>query len=343
LTADVYQFDPLVLVDPAECSTCGRDSCGGDCNARAKDHRVGGLRLRSLGDLAATAGDAVSWLLEGIVPAGGAFVLLAAFMKTGKSTWLYALIAALVRGSQFIGLGVMPGPVLLLAVEELDRDVVIRLRGFGVQDSDPLHIHVGPLPDSDATWKALRERIAELRPVLVVVDTLNRFWSVRDENDNAQVNREAGKWLELARETGVTVMAVVHSNKGEGEHGRSIRGASALFALADQALLLERRKGGEASQRALKVLGRYPDSPAELVLGYDGETWTALGTPEAADMDAGAAKLAGAITAEPRTFKELADETGISERMVRKLIARVDGLVVEGAGRRGDPTTVRWS
>lgn len=32
MTADVYQFDPLVLVDPAECPACGRDSgCADDC------------------------------------------------------------------------------------------------------------------------------------------------------------------------------------------------------------------------------------------------------------------------------------------------------------------------
>jgi KaiC/GvpD/RAD55 family RecA-like ATPase len=277
-----------------------------------------------------------------MIPAEGSLVLLSGFMKTGKSVLLYALLAAILRGTPFLGCEAKQGPVLLLAVEEHERDVVHRLRTFGVLDEATVGIHVGALPDTDETWLALRAYIFELRPVLVVVDTLNRFWSVRDENDNAQVNREAGKWLELARLTATTVLLVVHAGKAGGEDGRSIRGASALFALADQALMLERRRGGIPTQRVLKILGRYSESPPELVINLEGgDHYAVMGSPEQADMDAGAVRLAAALSHEPRTIRQLAEDTNLSERMVRKLIPRIEGLVIEGRGRRGDPRKAR--
>lgn len=299
------------------------------------------LRPRTMADLAGAVTAVVSWIVDRVIPAGGALVLLAAFMKVGKSSLAYALISAVLRGIPFLGLETRQGPVLLLAVEELERDVLIRLRSCGVSVADALRVHVGALPDSPEMWDELRAYLQELRPVLVVVDTLTRFWSVRDENDNAQVNREAGKWLDLARATGVTVLLVVHEGKSGGEHGRSIRGASALFALADQAVILDRRRGGSLTQRTLKILGRYSESPSELVIDLQDGVYTVLGTPEQADMDAGAATLANALTREPQTLGDLADETKLSERMVRKLIRRIEGVLIEGAGKRGDPFTAR--
>lgn len=299
------------------------------------------LKPRTLAELASAVDAVVTWVVDRIVPADGALVLFAGFMKTGKSTLLYALIGAVLRGLPFLGFETRQGPVLLLAVEELERDVLIRLRGFGVRDEAALRVHVGMLPDSPGMWRELRAYIRELRPALVILDTWTRFSSVRDENDNAQVAHEAGKWLDLARETATTVLLVVHEGKAGGEHGRSIRGASALFGLADQAVILDRRRGGAATQRVLKILGRYHESPAELVIDLEGGTYTVLGTPEQADMDAGAATLANALTSEPRTFQQLADETKLAERMVRKLIRRIDGVVIEGKGKRGDPLTAR--
>jgi len=316
-----------------------------ESEAKARDlsapAKVGKLRPRSMADLASAVAAVVSWVVDRIIPAGGALVLLAAYMKVGKSSLVYALVAAVLRGMPFLGFETLRGPVLLLAVEELERDVLIRLRSFGVRNEDALRVHVGSLPDSPETWRELRAYLLELRPALVIVDTLTRFWSVRDENDNAAVGREAGKWLDLARETGVTVLLVVHEGKGGGEHGRSIRGASALFALADQAVILDRRRGGAPTQRVLKILGRYHESPAELVIDLQEGAYAVLGTPEQADMDAGAATLAKALTSEPQTLHDLADETKLSERMVRKLIRRIEGVVIEGKGKRGDPFTAR--
>ena len=148
------------------------------------------LRARTLADLARTVETAVTWVVTRIIPAGGALVLLAAFMKVGKSHLVYALIAAVLRGVPF------------LARDPSRARPAAGRRGAGAGRADPAAL----------VWRARRRPAAgprghpaglagdvaraasyihELRPALVVVDTLTRFWSVSDENDNSQVNREA--------------------------------------------------------------------------------------------------------------------------------------------------------
>ena len=53
---------------------------------------------------------------------------------------------------------------------------------------------------------------------------------------------EMSPLLDLAHETGVALILVHHERKSGGEAGRGIRGASSLFAAADQILLLDRRQ-----------------------------------------------------------------------------------------------------
>lgn len=268
-------------------------------------------------------------------------------MKTGKSTFLGGLLSAAVRGQPFLGHAVKHGPVVLLAVEELERDVLIRYRAFGVTDTDPLRLHVGRLPDTAESWAALRAAVVALRPVIVVLDTLNRFWSVRDENDNAQVREHVGRWLDFARDTHTTVILTVHERKAGGEEGRSIRGAGALFALADQALQLSRPKGGRQTQRVLKTIGRYSESPDELLLDYREGRYTLAGAGASeGDGDGRTSattevRLRRALSAEPQTAAALAKAAGCSERMVWKLLATMPGVVVEGEGKKGKPRTAR--
>ena len=302
----------------------------------------GGLQVFTVGELFARCAPTQEWLLERFIPLGGYFVLLAAFMKVGKTTFLYALIAAILRGAQFIGQPTRRVPVLLLAVEEHEGAIRRGLERFGVGAGALLYIHTGPLINTPTTMKALSTVIEKHGIKLVVLDTLGRFLGLEDENDNAQVMRHAGAVLDLCRATGATFLASVHASKAGGDHGREIRGASALFGLADQALILDRRKGGSRSHRILRTLGRFDETPEELVLDFDGErTYSVLGSPEDADMDVAARRLADALSDEPQTYRELATATELSQAMVRKLVKRMQDVEVTGEGKRGDPHRVR--
>ena len=175
----------------------------------------------------------------------------------------------------------------------------------------------------------------------MILDTINRFWSVRDENDNASVNREAGRWLELARDTGSTVLLVAHEGKTGGERRALDTGRVRAVRARGPGALARPTQGRRPEPSRVTRPWSFEESPAELVLDLDGDAYTVLGTPEQADMDATARKLAGVLTAEAQTFAELAEAADISERMVRKTIRKLEGVVIEGKGTKGSPLTAR--
>jgi len=283
------------------------------------------------------------WTWEPFLPEG-TLVLLAAFMKVGKSTFAYAMAEAIAQGRPFLGYPTNQGGVLILAVEEHSRDVRRRLERFGVRPDDPIHVHTGRLEPDPETFGALRSFISDNAIRLVILDTLAQFWGITDENDNAEVSRRGSPLLDLARQTGAVVLLVHHEGKGGGQDGRGIRGASALFALADQALMLERRQGGEPAHRVLRTLGRYDETPRELIIDLDGDDYRALGTAEQLDRAAATAKVQAAMSEEPRDIATLAKETGLAEKTVRAIVQSMKArgeVIHEGAGKKGDPFTYR--
>ncbi|MBI4240238.1 MAG: AAA family ATPase, partial [Candidatus Rokubacteria bacterium] len=233
------------------------------------------FRPVSAAELLAREPEAVAWVWEPFLPEGG-LALLAAFMKVGKSTFAYALAVAVAQGRPFLGYPTRQGGVLILAVEEHPRDVKLRLQRFGMRPEDPIYVHAAPLESTRVTLHTLREFVLERGVSLVLLDTLGRFWRVTDENANAEVVRQVSPLLDLARETGAAVLLIHHERKSGGEDGRGIRGGSALFGLVDQALLLDRGQGGAEPRRVLRTLGRYDETPRELILELDEDEYRLL-------------------------------------------------------------------
>jgi hypothetical protein len=215
--------------------------------------------------------EAIRWLWLGFLPVG-TLVVLAAFMKAGKTTLAYAIIAALLRGVPFLGRETTRTKVLLLALEENRCDVKRRLRRFGVERDAALFAQFRPVPTAPAEWTALVEFVRREGIGLVVIDTLARcwpVWGVNDENDNARVAAALSPLLDLCRDLDVTVLVLHHTGKMAEGFGREVRGAGAILALCDQALLFDRYKAGDPCDRIIRVLGRYDESPAETVIRYD--------------------------------------------------------------------------
>ena len=203
----------------------------------------------------------IDWLWTPYLPTG-TLAVLAAYMKVGKSTFAYSLAMAVAKGARFLDFPTKQGGVLILAVEEHPRDWHLRLREFGMRPEDPIHVHGGKLTGLHGSMAVLRAYVLEHDIRLVILDTLSRFWSdvIEEESNNIAVGRTVDPFLELARETGAVVLFIHHERKAGGEEGRGIRGGSALFGLVDQALIMERRPGGDRSLRTLKALGRYSET-----------------------------------------------------------------------------------
>jgi predicted ATP-dependent serine protease len=257
-------------------------------------------------------------------------------MKVGKSTFAYPLALAVMKGQLFLGTPTLQGPVLILAVEEHARDVRLRLERFGATPADPLHVHSGRL--DPASLPVIRNFVKEHGVRLVLLDTLSRYWRIHDENDNAEIIRLVSPFVDLAHETDAAVVLVHHERKSGGADGHGIRGGSALFGLVDQSLSLERRPGGGENQRVLKALGRYDDSPAELVLELDGDEYRAIGTPEQFTLAARQAVVLGILTDVPQTVEALMAAAQLPRTTTQKVLSSLGAKVArQGAGIKGDP------
>ena len=250
------------------------------------------LPIISAGILDATAilaytPPAIQWQWEGRLPVGG-LCLLASKPKIGKTQLLVGLALATSRGNNFLGWRTKSGPVLYLAFEGHKRDVTDRLKNMGLRSDDEVHLRVGPPPvldDRDKTifddW--LEPLIDEIKPVLVIIDTLFRMLpGVVDANDYSIVNRALAPLEYLARRTEVTFLVSHHSNKStdnSDDPGAGILGSTAILGGIDTALLMRRRKGAEGVSpgRELLSIQREGESLEPIVVSLDESGWPTNG------------------------------------------------------------------
>ena len=212
----------------------------------------------------------IPWVFEDYLPVGS-LVILAAKPKVGKTTLAYQLAVKVAKGEAFLERSTRQGGVLILALEEHPRDVRLRLKELG-GGLDNLYVHSGGLEPNQKNMETIEAFVKEHRITLILVDTLAMFWRLDDENDPSRLTKVVKPLLQLARHTGACVLLIHHFRKSEGEQGDEIRGSGALLASVDVAVRLYR--DANCSRRILKAVGRYADTPAELVIELqDGNMW----------------------------------------------------------------------
>jgi hypothetical protein len=189
----------------------------------------------------------------------GRVVLLAAREKAGKSTFAGQAAAALSAGGTFLGERLAEEHVLWLGLEEHIGDTARRFADMG---ANPDNLTVAEAPETLAELEAW---VADVRPALVVIDTLAALTAgwVSDANDAAQwapVMRDLAK---IAREHDTAILLLAHATK----QGTQYRGSTAIGAGVD-AVLTMRAKGDDADPaapslnddglRTIAAKGRWP-------------------------------------------------------------------------------------
>jgi predicted ArsR family transcriptional regulator len=278
-----------------------------------------------------------AWVWEDYLPEG-ALAALVAKPKVGKTTNAYELTVKVAQGLPYLGRATRRGTVLILALEEHEREVKRRLRDLGADQIEEIHVNVGPIADSPDTFHQIKEYIAAHGIILVIFDTLNTFWSVQDENNATDVTRAIKPLLNLARESGAAILLLHHARKSEGEFGDEIRGSGALFSLLDVALILKRHE--VETQRKLTAISRYPETPRELIIELRKHGHEALGDPAAVGKAAKTAKVRSVLTDLPTSAPEIGKRAGVSRGAAYTIL---DQLVAKGqaqrtgTGKRGNP------
>jgi hypothetical protein len=162
------------------------------------------------------------------------------------------------------------GPVLLFPAEDSHRVVRQRIEGICAAadttfDALPLYVITAPrlLLDLPQDRLRLRETVAALRPVLLVLDPFIRLHRA-DENASKEVAPLLGFLRELQREFSLAVLLVHHVRKRSGKDrpGQALRGSSDLHGWGDSNLYLRRN----STHLMLSVEHRAAPSPDDIAL-----------------------------------------------------------------------------
>ncbi len=303
--------------------------------------RPGQFHPQDLDTLLASATPDITWLWEPFIPTE-ALVLLSAYMKVGKSTMMYGLISSILKGVDFLGYRTTKTNILILAVEESERDVRNRLLNFNVTEGLGLFVHVGRMIPSPENYSMLRRFCQDKQIGLIVVDTLSTYISVEDENNNSEVLRAVQPLLDIAHTDKISVVMVHHNNKGEGDGGKGIRGASSLFGLVDQALILRYQGSHKGRFRKLETLGRYDETPREVVFEMDTDyTYRAIGSEADALLNVIQLEVREVLLSlgEAQTLVQLGEQLPSRKlKAIQKALSPLPGWMKrEGLGVKGDP------
>jgi hypothetical protein len=266
------------------------------------------LTFSRFGDRVETA---QRWVVEHILPEG-AFVLVVAQAKTGKTTAMLNLAESLLTTSNFLGFEAEGRYARRVAYLNTDMDS----RLFGVYGE---HLHIDELLTvhlSATGFDVMNEtQMAELRDCcvandvgVVIIDVWNTVFR-GDENDNSEVRQAMNRLSALRTEANLDALIVLH-HSGWGR--ARARGASAFEGAVDVIWRLQTHGNGIVTFRAD---GRIPQVP-KVVMGFDAATWRVFGD----NTDESRHVLAEAEDRTGRILDAIGEKPGVTKTELRELI-----------------------
>lgn len=279
--------------------------------------------------------DEAAWLpvlgQDGLV-ARGAATLLSSRPKAGKST----LLAHCTR--QWLAAG------LVVAWLTEEPTAVWRQRRRMLPQLNTDRLFLG-FPSLGTTAEAWLTALRDVRPGVIIVDTLRAFMGIADENDAAVVHHRLTPWVLLARELDAALVLSHHRNKMGGEEGIDHAGSHAFVGAVDVAISL-REVADAPRRRELVCRSRFETTPAALLVELEeGGAYRVLGEPAEVAFTEVRERVREALTGEWQTRDEvyaaLADPKPNREYVRRALHSLVAaGLAERQAGRGNTPD--RW-
>ncbi|MHB8154361.1 MAG: AAA family ATPase, partial [Bacillati bacterium] len=293
--------------------------------------------LLSMGELLRSQAVEPAWLVEGLLPDGGTSLVVSK-PKVGKSTLLQNLALCVARGEPFLGRATTQGCVVYVAIEDKPSELARAFRAMGARESDPVHFHCARTPDDAGTW--LQLVVARYAPVLIVIDTFQRFAKLRDLNDYALVTNAFGALCDLARSCGAHLAASHHGKKAGGDDGDAVLGSTALFGAVDTLIELRRRD----RERTVASIQRYGIDLEKTLLALDLETHllSTDGTAAEADERRVSAAVIDVLRSADGPLTRDAVLGAVEGRRAVVIHALTDlvecgAALRDGGGRKGDP------
>ncbi|MBI3320176.1 MAG: AAA family ATPase [Candidatus Omnitrophica bacterium] len=295
----------------------------------------------------------ITWSIQGVLPSEGAGIV-AGPAGYGKSWMLQDLAVEHARGGKWLGqFATAQGRVLYLDEESspvLLRHRLTRLLAAKGLSADQLDLHLavgqGLSFSNPASIEQLRRLLDQLRPALVIVDSLIRVHRA-EENSASEMAQVFKAVKDLIREFGCTFLFADHQRK-PGHFGASLdlllRGSSEKAAFVDTLLSLQRKEGtlivehskSRYAEPIPAFVVRIEDTGMEATaVVYGGE---AEQIKQAARQEAAREFLVTTLShgdwIARKDLVEQAKEAGVSEKALDEVLKAPDGLQIEREDRK---------
>jgi hypothetical protein len=280
----------------------------------------------------------IDYLIEDRLTTGGV-ALFVGEPKVGKTTMVRDLAVCVAKGRSWLGHACKQGPVWYLALEDQKSEMLRHFRRLGCTDQDPLFLMCGRTPEGIMgvlrEWAATRER-----PVLIIIDTIQRFLRLRDVKDYAEVTNRLDPLIHLARDLQAAIWLNHHAGKAEKGDLDNALGSTAFAGSADTIVLIKKI----GLQRVMWTEQRIGPSLLEpVVIEVDAVGHVRLGPTLAAaehgrieDAMLAVVRAADGPCTEQQINVAVEGQNRLKVAALRNLLSR--GLVSRaGAGRRNSP------
>lgn len=294
-------------------------------------------------ELAEQTPEATAWVVPGLVAVGGITEVDGGPKTSGKTTFLLALVAAVLDGRDFLGQPTQATGVVYLS-EQTTHTLRPPLARAGLLGRDDLVIvpwHANrrlPYPE------VVRQAVAlclDRGWRLLIVDTLSQWAGLSGESENQSgAALAAMQPLQDAAGRGLAVAVARHDRKGGGAVGESARGSNAFTGAVDVVLQLARPEGAAPeTQRVLSALSRFSETPARLVITLEPGGYRALGDVRAVVTNGVRDAILESLPADPERAWNLDDLLDACAQVTGRRPARstvqdaLSGLIAPADGR----------